>query len=170
MKISNAIAIIALGLQGFLLHSTDAASHSPLRLRGGGDSAPSDFDIADDPGYYGFDHDHAGADEDYPDQSEFAVNFDEDEAATDFVLESSAYVQGLPGATRHGTRCRPPFPACGRGSLCMNRRGGNPICVDNNRCIPSRVRTSIRNGSRCCNNFREVVWVGYGTARIAECL
>jgi hypothetical protein len=113
MKISTTIATIALGLQGFLLH-TDAASHSPLGLRGGGDSTPADSDTAYeyDPGYYGYDYARHLPSRDGEDESEFAVNFDEDEVATDFVLESivtagtGVYLQGLPGATRHGARCR----------------------------------------------------------------
>jgi hypothetical protein len=159
MKISNAITIIALGLQGFLLH-TDAASNSPFGLRGGGDSVPdsgtADFDNINDPDLLR----RLGAANDYPDDSEFAVNFDEDEEATDFVLDSSVtdgtgtgvYLQ-VHGATRHGTRCRSPFPACGRNSRCMLRRGHNPICVDDDKCIPSRVITTKEYRSECCNGY-----------------
>lgn len=116
MKISNAIAIIALGLQGFLLHADAAPSY---RLRGGG----SDFDtidLADDAGYHGYDYGY-GEDNPSPSSSSYYPDADGSEDFDDFEMDSpessvmagtgaGVYIQGpIEGATRHGTVCRFPF-------------------------------------------------------------
>ena len=74
-------------------------------------------------------------------------------------------IQGVPEATRHGTRCKRPFPGCGPGSRCMEMQQYDgqkwipPICVDDDKCIP--VRAGIGMGGwnedkyRCCNGYRE---------------
>lgn len=161
MKISNAITIIALGLQGFLLHADAAPSY---RLRGGG----SDFDttdLADDAGYHGYDYGY-GEDNPSPSSSSYYPDADGSEDFDDFEMDSpessvmagtgaGVYIQGpIEGATRHGTVCRFPFPACGNNSVCRNRAGSrSPICVDNNQCIPPHVRVrNRRQRNRCCNS------------------
>ena len=152
MKISNAIAIIALGLQGFLLHADAAPAY---RLRGGG----SDFDttdLADDAGYHGYDYGY-GEDNPSPSSSSYYPDDDGSEDFDDVMAGTGAgvYIQGpLDGATRHGTVCIFPFPACGKNSRCRNRAGSrSPICVDNNKCIPPHVRVNNRRQrNRCCNS------------------
>ncbi len=159
MKISNAITIIALGLQGFLLHTDAAPSY---RLRGGGSDFDTDTtDLANsnnDAGYHGHGYGYGdmNPDADGEDDDDF------DDFDFEFESESSGSVTAGPGAgvyiqaqiTAH-TPCRRPFPACGNNSQCRPRRGNrSPICVDDNRCLPPHVRVStrIRNERRrCCN-------------------
>ncbi len=162
MKISCAIAIIALVLQGLLLH-TDA------RLGG--------FDLDDE--------DYPASPSYFRDDSEFDVegNFIDNEEESNFVLESrvdmaeagssGVYLQALSGSSSHGRRCRLPFPtACGRNSRCMQRTGSrHAICVDNNKCIPARVRTpSISRARRCCNGYRVLGYDDYWGEPIYVCL
>ena len=151
MKISCAIAIIALVLQGLLLH-TDARLGG-LYLDYEDYPAPASTSYFRDDSEFGFEE-----------------NFIDNEEASDFVLESGAdtaaagagvYLQAqtLSGSSSHGRRCALPFPtACGRNSQCMQRQGRHAICVDRNKCIPARVITSIRNGRRCCNGYIVDLW------------
>ena len=118
MKISCAIAIIALVIQGLLLH-TDARLGS------------LDLDSEDYPASTSY----------FRDDSEFDVeeNYIENEEASDLVLESGVdmaeagtgvYLQTSSGSSSHGRRCQLPFPtACGRNSRCMPREGRHAICV-----------------------------------------
>ena len=107
------------------------------------------------------------------------------EEASDLVLESDVTAEEAgsgvylrassgSGSSRHGRRCRPPFPNCGNNSRCMPRTGGrNPICVDNNKCIPSGVviTGSVRPG-RCCNgsDIDEHAWTLNPYGYIIYCL
>ena len=142
MKISNAIAIIALVLQGLLLH-TDA------RLR--------HLDDEDYPASTSYFRGDSGVDD-------VEVKFNEE--ASGFVLESTAkaeeaetgvYLQASSGSSRHGERCRFPAPNCGKYYQCMTRYGRRPICVDNNKCIPARVVLTRQwdesRARRCCNGY-----------------
>lgn len=143
MKISNAIAIIALCAQGFFLHA-DAAYK--LRGTGGGHSNAETVSATDNVGYEYNDKYLTY----YPELEESFI-----EKATTFESRAQpgagsgvgAYLQSQV-ASKHGERCKFPFPACGRGATCYRRQkpDGNmltPICVDDDKCAPSYVRLSI---------------------------
>ena len=147
MKISNAIAIIALCAQGYFLHA-DAAYK--LRVRGTG-GEPSNAETVsatdnDNVGYQSRDKYLAC----YPELEESFI-----EKATTFEKRAQpgagsgvgAYLQ-TQVASKHGERCKFPFPACGKGARCYRRQKPNgdmlnPICVDDDKCAPSYVR--LRN-------------------------
>ena len=161
MKISCAIAIVALVLQGLLLH-TDARLGS-LDLDDEDYPAPASTSYFRDDSEFGFEE-----------------NFIDNEEASDFVLESGVddmlaeagsetgvYLQASSGSSsQHEKRCRFPFPtACGRYYQCMKRtEGRRPICVDNNKCIPEGVKMpymteitenrSLAKARRYCNGYR----------------
>ena len=148
MKISCAIAIIALVLQGLLLH-TDA------RLGG----LYLDYEDYPAPASTSYFRDDS--------EFDFEENFIDNEEASDFVLESDVgtveeagsgvYLQASSGSSSHGKRCKLPFPtACGRNSRCMGRTGSrHAICVDRNKCIPARVTGFYKKSlaRRCCNGY-----------------
>ena len=99
------------------------------------------IDLADDAGYHGYDYGY-GEDNPSPSSSSYYPDADGSEDFDDFEMDSpessvmagtgaGVYIQGpIEGATRHGTVCRFPFPACGNNSVGRNRAGSrSPMCV-----------------------------------------
>lgn len=157
MKISNAIAIIALCAQGFFLHA-DAASAYKLRT-GGEPSNAETVSATDNVGYQSRDKYLAY----YPELEESFI-----EKATTFESRAQPGAGGGVGAylqtqvaSKHGERCKFPFPACGKGARCYRRQKPNgkrlnPICVDDDKCAPSYVYWYAQGPpeleqNRCCS-------------------
>jgi hypothetical protein len=169
MKISNAIAIIAMVLQGLLLH-TDARLGRSLDLDDEDYPAPASTSYFRDDSEFDVEENFIGSEE----ESTFLLESDvgtAEEAGSGVYLQASS----SSGSSSHGRRCMLPFPtACGRNSRCMPRTGSRrAICVDNNKCIPSGVviTGSVRPG-RCCNGsaIDEHAWTTNPYEYIIYCL
>ena len=76
----------------------------------------------------------------------------DDRSYTENKEDNEDFFIGVGNPGKEGDRCRFPFPNCGSGLTCRNRRSGNPICHRNDTCRP-RGMACVRD-SDCCGNLR----------------
>ena len=75
--------------------------------------------------------------------------------------EGDPIVSFMTQRAKEGERCTFPFPKCGSGLSCVDRRNGYPVCHRKNKCRPSGFEAPsplILSYSHCCSGTGSNGW------------